>query len=260
MIDAFTNGGLADVRVTVDDSIETGVTTDANGEYAKLAIPDIRAYTLNFRRAGYLPLDITLQPEFSSKREVTLTPGWVLKGCVRDLDGNPVQGAEIGSVGCESAFTDPSGRFEFHQFRRDVEDAVFGIRAAGYATLKLTVDPATDPERHPDAWRNGEMQIVLAPLAALKGTVSVSNGESLSEAKLYVPGPLGKLDAEGTRYLNRLPGRAQFHGREAGKPISDGRYPSTELVPWQKDQRVEIRDKSSNILLSRILEEPLQPG
>ena len=237
---------ISNAWVTVfSDSLDQflkGTRTDSNGVFSITNIPDATDYVIKASATGYIGQEITNQSPGGSAIQISLESGGSISGTVKDVNGNPIQGARVKAessslntvVICE---TSANGKFELKQLKsidrlgNEINDYVVKAEATGYQGQSRVQRQVGDL-----------IQFVLTKGGQISGTVTdeanqippalfsinVFAFERLSDTELKTPAIKVSINEDGTFLFTGLkaatPYVLQFKSNKKGSLINKSQW------------------------------------
>lgn len=198
---------------------ESPVTTDEQGMYLLRGMLDSSSIYLYAHAEGYAQehLALTILPGSEQRADFILTPEFVIRGCVRDEENVPVEGAIVAEFQSQyiAVTTDDNGNYELkHLSPNAVKHHVF-VRKAGYCETAAQVLVENRGV--------AEQDFVLRRGALVAGRVIGADGRPLEGAQLYIgfsPYAYNRLDA-----VAHENGEFRFPNVQSGEQTLVAQYP-----------------------------------
>ena len=233
------------------------VTTDEHGAYLLQGMLDSSSIYVYAQAEGYAQeqKNHTVLPGVESRVDFVLIPEFVIRGCVRDESGAPVEGAKVAAFQSLqlAATTDVDGAYELQHLSPLTAKHHIFVRKAGYCEAVAQV-PVVNRAA-------AEQDLVLRRGALVAGRVTGADGSPLEGAQLYIgfsEDAYNRLDAVAHkngefRFPNVPPGEQTLVAQHPG-------YPESRLVLQIPEEASEVAGlqiamKRGHFVAGRVIDE-----
>lgn len=207
--------------------------SNADGTFAHSFLDLNLPVRISARKQGYVPQEQQLTlTEVQRTRDVRIVmtrspPGNSIAGVVRDMQGNPVAGAQVksGTVPDREgeATADAEGKFVLHDLPVEPTEQDFYVTAKGFAPRRFLAK--TGPRASP-----GTVEVSLELGHSIRGQIKLEGVDKVPNATVSVQGAEFRFgaggafstDEHGMFQIDSLPAEVRFHVTVPGYPSRHG--------------------------------------